>query len=488
MLAYEAVIGLEVHAQLATNSKIFCGCSTAFGAQPNEQTCPVCLGMPGSLPVLNRKAIECAVRFGHAIGGKINERSVFARKNYFYPDLPKGYQISQFDEPIIRDGTLSINVNGDERDVRIFRAHLEEDAGQSIHDGMPQSKKKSYINLNRAGTPLLEIVTSPDLHTPDEVYAYLTELKAILQYLEICDGNMEEGSLRCDANVSVREVGATTLGTRTEIKNLNSFSNVRRAVQHEINRQIAVVSQGGHIDQVTLLWDADSQKSRIMRGKEESHDYRYFPDPDLLPIKLDESYVNELVSSLPELPRAKRQRFLQAFDLPVIDAAILTSEKPLASYFELAASQCNAPKLVANWMITELLRELKSLDRGISDCPIQPHHLGRMVALIEDGTISGKIGKQLFRLMFDSGADPESLMKQHKMVQITDEGTLESVIATVLQQFPDQVDQYRSGKVKVFGFLVGQVMKATQGKANPAKVNQILEQSLMRDDSATPNP
>ncbi len=485
MHGYEAVIGLEVHAQLATATKIFCSCATEFGAEPNDQTCPVCLGLPGSLPVLNREVITFAAKFGHAVGAQINDHSVFARKNYFYPDLPKGYQISQYDQPIVSNGHLEISLqNGGKKNVRIARAHLEEDAGQSVHDGMPQSQNKTYINLNRAGIPLLEIVTEPDLSSPDEVYEYLTELKSILQYLEICDGNMEEGSLRCDANVSIRPIGQKKLGTRTEMKNLNSFNHVRRAVQHEIDRQIAVVLQGGVVDQVTLLWDAESQRSRVMRGKEESHDYRYFPDPDLLPIVLDQAANSELANRLPELPQVKRKRFIEDFELPQIDAHILTNDKHLAAYFEAALRHNCSPKLVANWMLTELLRELKGLDHGIDRCPIAATDLGRMVALIEGGEISGKMGKQLFRLMFDTGKAPDKLLVEHGMVQIKDETILIGIVEKTLGQYEDQVEQYRSGKTKVLGFLVGQIMRETKGKANPNLVNQLLIERLNAEMSS----
>ena len=478
-IGYEAVIGLEVHAQLMTRSKLFCGCSTTFGADPNDQTCPVCLGMPGVLPVLNRKAVDYAIRFGLAIGNNPEGSSIFARKNYFYPDLPKGYQISQFEQPVVGRGTITIELeDGSTKDIGVTRAHLEEDAGQSSHEGWPQSNKKSYVNLNRAGIPLLEIVSEPDLRSAEEAYAYLTELKAIVQYLDICDGNMEEGSLRCDANVSVRPYGQKEFGTRTELKNLNSFNNVRRAIQHEIDRQITILTQGGEVQQCTLLWDVDAQKTRVMRTKEDSHDYRYFPDPDLPPLKVAAEEVTAAQEAMPELPRTKYLRFLGDYGIPRLDARNLVSDKKLARYYEDAVSTCNNPKAVANWIMSELMRELKNLDEGIEACPVSSAHLAGLISLIDNKTISGKIAKEVFADMFRTGKDPETIIREKGLVQITDEHALEEVVRKVLEANPSQVADYRNGKTKIYGFFVGQAMKATRGKGNPGLINKILKKLL----------
>ncbi len=478
-MGYEAVIGLEVHAQLLTHSKLFCGCNTTFGAEPNDQTCPVCLGMPGVLPVLNQQAVEYAIKFGLAIGSDPVGTSIFARKNYFYPDLPKGYQISQYDRPVVGRGSLMIELeDGTTREIGITRAHLEEDAGQSVHDGCPQSREKSYVNLNRAGVPLLEIVSDPVLHSADEAYAYLTELKAILQYLEICDGNMEEGSMRCDANVSVRPLGETRLGTRTELKNLNSFNNVRRAIQHEIDRQVTTIVHGGTIEQCTLLWDADTQKTRVMRTKEDSHDYRYFPEPDLAPLVIAADRVQVVAGQLPELPRAKYQRFLHDYGIPKQDAHLLVSDRKLGGYFERAAAVSGNPKATANWMMTELLRELKGTEGGIETAPVGPEQLGELVALVESGKISGKIGKDVFAEMCKSGQGAAAIIAEKGLAQISDEGALDKVVGEILAQYPSQTAEYRGGKQKVFGFFVGQVMRATRGQGNPDLVNQLLHRHL----------
>ncbi|MDJ0840746.1 MAG: Asp-tRNA(Asn)/Glu-tRNA(Gln) amidotransferase subunit GatB [Acidobacteriota bacterium] len=478
-MGYEAVIGLEVHAQLLTDSKLFCTCSTEFGAEPNNQTCPVCLGMPGVLPVLNDRAVDFAIKFGLAVDHNPAGTSVFARKNYFYPDLPKGYQITQFKHPVVGKGRITIELeSGETRDIGITRAHLEEDAGQSHHEGWPQSDRKSYVNLNRAGVPLLEIVSEPEIHTPDEAYAYLREMKAILQYLEICDGNMEEGSMRCDANVSVRPVGQKEFGTRTEIKNLNSFNNVRRSLQYEIDRQITTLTHGGEIEQCTLLWDEGSQSTKVMRGKEDSHDYRYFPEPDLLPLTITEERVEAARATLPELPHEKYARFMETYGLNRPDALRLISEKPLAEYYEKTAELSGNPRAACSWVMSELLRDLKDLEGGVAACPVSPENLAGLVRLIDAKTISGKIGKQVFSAMFASGKDPETIIEEQGLKQITDEGELGRIIDEILAANQSQVADYRGGKTKILGFFVGQAMKATRGKGNPATVNQLLRQRL----------
>lgn len=478
-MGYEAVIGLEVHAQLLTDSKLFCKCSTKFGADPNDHTCPICLGMPGVLPVLNDKAVDMAIKFGLAIDNNPRGTSVFARKNYFYPDLPKGYQITQFEQPVVGRGSITIELeDGTTKVIGVTRAHLEEDAGQSVHDGMPQSRSKSYVNLNRAGVPLLEIVSEPEIHSPEEAYAYLTELKAIVQYLGINDGNMEEGSLRCDANVSVRPIGQKKLGTRTELKNLNSFNNVRRAIQHEIDRQVTTITQGGEIEQCTLLWDAEAQTSRVMRTKEDSHDYRYFPEPDLPPVFVSDERVAGHEATMPELPRQKRERFINEYGIPKNDVRLLVSDKELGFYFEEAAHTSNNPKATANWIMTELLRLLNDSGDDLADCKIAPKQLGDLIKAIDSKVISGKIGKAIIKEMFATGKDPDAIIEEKGLKQITDTGALEAVVQGVLDRCPDQVAQYREGKTKVFGFLVGQCMKETRGKGNPGVVNDLLKKLL----------
>jgi aspartyl-tRNA(Asn)/glutamyl-tRNA(Gln) amidotransferase subunit B len=477
-MEYEAVIGLEIHAQLLTESKIFCGCSTQFGSDPNENTCPVCTGMPGVLPVLNRRVVELALRTAIALHGNIPPRSVFARKNYFYPDLPKGYQISQFEAPLSLGGHVDIESNGETRRIRLTRIHLEEDAGKLVYEGTMEKAHAGYVDLNRTGVPLIEIVTEPDLRTPAEAAAFLRKLRSIVRYLGVCDGNMEQGSLRCDANVSIRPVGSEGLGVKTELKNMNSFRFVERALEYEIERQIATIEGGEKIIQETRLWDASKNATLSMRGKEEAHDYRYFPDPDLVPVEIDSAWVEEIRSHLPELPDAKEQRFAEAYGLPREDARTLTATAELADYFEKTVARFPHAKKVSNWILSELLRELKRDEREIDACAVTPEHLAGMLAMIEDGSISGKIGKQVFEEMYRTGKEPDAIVKEKGWVQIQDSSELTGVIDQVIASHPDEVQKYRAGKEKVFGFFVGQVMKATRGQANPKLVNELLRKKL----------
>ncbi len=472
---YEAVIGLEVHAQLSTESKIFCGCSTKFGSSPNSNVCPVCLGHPGVLPVLNKTVVEYAVLMGLAVNCKINERSIFARKNYFYPDLPKGWQTSQFEEPICGYGYMDvITFDGTERRLGITRIHMEEDAGKSIHD----QGADTLVDLNRSGVPLIEIVSEPDMRSAEEAYLYLTKLKQILTYLDICDGNMEEGSLRCDANISVRLKGETELGTKTEVKNMNSFRNVEKAINVEIERQIDILEEGGRITQETLLWDADLEDVFPMRSKEESHDYRYFPEPDLMPVIVDDEWKNEIKKNLPELPDARLERFISQFKLPKYDAEILTSTKPLADYYEKVITITDDYKSASNWVMGDVLKIIKEEKIEITDFPISPENLGKLINLINDKTISGKIAKDVFPEMLKSDEDPAKIVKEKNLVQITDTSALESIVDTIIANNQPQVEQYLKGKETVIGFFVGQVMRETKGKANPQAVNEILRNKL----------
>ena len=476
---YETVIGLEVHAQLLTESKIFCGCSTAFGREPNHNTCPVCAGFPGVLPVLNKKVVEFAIKAGLATHCEIARSSVLARKNYFYPDLPKGYQISQYELPICTGGYIDLELNGAAKRVRLTRIHMEEDAGKNIHDAHGDA---SLVDLNRAGVPLLEIVSEPELRTAAEAGAYLRTLRAILQYLGICDGNMEEGSFRCDANVSVRPEGSETLGTKIEIKNLNSFKAVERAIEFEVERQIATLAEGGKLIQQTRLWDENREETRSMRSKESAHDYRYFPDPDLLPLVIDSQWINEVRAELPELPAARRGRFMSQYSLSDYDADLLTSRKDVADYFEAALKTHVNPKILSNWIVGDLFRVLKErrLDEQfyIECWPIPAQHLAEMVQLIDQGKISGRIAKSVFEAMLDSGKAPWQIVSERGLEQVSDIGSIESAIDQVLAANAKQVAQFKSGNDKVFGFLVGQVMKATQGRANPKKVNELLREKL----------
>jgi aspartyl-tRNA(Asn)/glutamyl-tRNA(Gln) amidotransferase subunit B len=478
-MRYETVIGLEVHAQLLTESKIFCGCSTKFGQTANENACPVCAGFPGVLPVLNKKVVEFAIRAGLATHCQIEHSSRLARKNYFYPDLPKGYQISQYELPICSNGYVDIELDGGSKRIRLTRIHMEEDAGKNIHDSRSDA---SLVDLNRAGVPLLEIVSEPDIRSAAEAASYLKTLRAILQYLEICDGNMEEGSFRCDANVSVRPEGTTALGTKTELKNLNSFKAVEKALEYEIKRHIDTLSEGGKLIQETRLWDPDREVTRSMRTKEFAHDYRYFPDPDLLPIVIDDQWIDEIKAALPELPDGRKARFMSQYGLPAYDAELLTSRKDVADYFEVALKVHGNPKATSNWVMGDLFRALKErkLDEQlyIDNWPVPSENLAALVRLIDQGTISGKIAKLLFEEMLTSGRLPQEIVREKGLEQVSDAESIEKAIEQVLRAYPKQVEQYREGNKKVFGFLVGQVMKATQGKINPQKANGILKQKL----------
>jgi aspartyl-tRNA(Asn)/glutamyl-tRNA(Gln) amidotransferase subunit B len=478
-MKYETVIGLEVHAQLLTRSKIFCGCSSKYGAAPNYHTCPVCAGFPGALPVLNKKVVEFALRAALAMNCKIAGYSRLARKNYFYPDLPKGYQISQYELPICTNGYIDINVESSTKRVRLTRIHIEEDAGKNIHDAYDDS---SLIDLNRAGVPLLEIVSEPDIRNAGEAVTYLKSLRAILRYLEVCDGNMEEGSFRCDANISVRTIGTEVLGTKVEIKNLNSFKAIEKALQYETERQIDTLSEGGTLVQETRLWDDDNEQTRSMRSKESAHDYRYFPDPDLLPINVDEAWTQRLRSSLPELPDARKVRFVSQYGLPAYDAELLSSRKDVADYFEAAIGICRNAKALSNWIMGDLFRVLKErkLDEQprIDKWPLQPSQLGELVQLIDEGKISGKIAKMIFDDLLDTDQAPHRIITERGLEQVSDPASLERSIDQVLTNHPNQVAAYRGGNEKIFSFLVGQVMKALQGKANPQKVNEILKAKL----------
>lgn len=472
---YEAVIGLEVHAQLLTESKAFCGCSTKFGKEPNSNVCPVCLGHPGVLPVLNKKVVEFTALMGMATNCSVNQHSVFARKNYFYPDLPKGYQISQYEEPICEFGYIEVlPKNNEPKKIGITRIHMEEDAGKSIHDLSPLT----LVDVNRCGVPLMEIVSEPDIRTPEEAYLYLNKIKQIVQYLGICDGNMEEGSLRCDANISIRLKGETKLGVKTEIKNMNSFRNVERAIEFEIKRQIELIEDGEKIVQQTLLWDADLNEAYPMRSKEEAHDYRYFPDPDLLPVDINQIWKKEIESALPELPDAKLKRFISDFSLPVYDSEILTQTKSLADYYEKVVSVTDDYKSASNWIIGEVLAVVNDKKINITDFSVAPDNLGKLINLIKSGTISGKIAKEVFSIMLEENSDPEQIVKAKNLIQISDTKEIESIIKSIIEKNPSQVQEFLSGKEKVLGFFVGQVMKETKGKANPRIVNELLKNLL----------
>lgn len=474
-MIYEVVIGVEVHAQLRTKSKMFCGCGTTFGRSANSQTCPVCLGLPGTLPVINKAAIEMAVRAGLALNCTIRSNNRFARKNYFYPDLPKGYQISQYEAPICEQGWIEIATGGQKKRVRIRRAHLEEDAGKNVHE---TGTSGSHVDLNRAGTPLLEIVTEPDLRSADEVVAYLKGLRDILMYLEVCDGNMDEGNFRCEPNLSLRPLGQKEYGTKVELKNINSFKFVKEAIEYEIKRQTKVLNEGGNIRQETRLWNLDRGETAVMRSKEEAHDYRYFPDPDLVPLKLEQEWIDGFRSTVPELPAARAARFVSNYGLPEYDAGVLTTSKGMADYFESCVSLLQQPKTVSNWVMGELMRELNQSGKDISASPVTPERLVGLIQMVDNGTVSLKVAREIFPEVYSSGKSPEQVVQDKGLTQVSDEGALDTMIEEVLVKCPAQVVQFKEGKQQVLGFLVGQVMKASGGKANPGKVNELLKKRL----------
>jgi len=481
---YEPVIGLEVHAQMLTESKAFCGCTTKFGNEPNTNTCPVCLGMPGTLPVLNIDLVEFILRIALATNCRIAPRSIFARKNYFYPDLPKGYQISQYEEPICTDGVIEIDAeDGGRKAIGITRIHMEEDAGKSIHD----LDVHTLVDVNRCGVPLIEIVSKPDLRSPQEAYLFLSKIKQLVTYLDVCDGNMEEGSLRCDANVSVRRKGHKELGTKTEVKNMNSFRNVERALEYEINRQIQLIEDGGAVVQQTLLWDANQDVAYPMRSKEEAHDYRYFPDPDLVPVYVDEQWIARVRATMPELPTQRRDRFVESLGLPRYDADVLTVEKGVADFFEGTLSALvdrtgktakEIAKPVSNWVMTDVLRVVSERKIGISQFPISPQNLAAMIGLIHDGTISGKIAKEVFEEMLNTNEHPMTIVERKGLIQVSDSSAIEKAIEETLRAHKPQVEKYLKGNEKVFGFFVGETMKILKGKGNPKVVNDLLQQRL----------
>jgi len=475
---FEGVMGLEVHAHLLTDSKIFCGCSTKFGAEPNSHTCPTCMGLPGALPVLNKKVVDFAIKLGLALHCTVNRKSIFARKNYYYPDLPKGYQISQYEEPICENGYLDIYLNGDTKRIRVNRVHMEEDAGKLVHENTIETSTYSLVDYNRSSTPLLEIVSEPDMGTPEEAVAYLKALRDVLIYLEICDGNMEEGSFRCDANVSVKKKDASELGTRAELKNLNSFRSIERSLVYEIERQIDVIMSGGRVIQETRLFNVDDGITYSMRGKEEAHDYRYFPEPDLLPLIVDEQWISEIRQGLPELPMEKMERFMKDYGLPRYDVEILVSDKELSCYFEETIKLFPEPKTVSNWIMTELLREFKDGNISPKDSPLPPSILAELLSLIKDETISIKIGKEIFPELYKSGISPKRLVEQKGLLQISDESAIIATIDRIIDRFPKEVSDFRGGKDKLLGFFVGQVMKEMKGKANPKLLNELLVRRL----------
>ena len=477
-MEYEPVIGLEIHAHLLTRTKIFCGCSTAFGAPPNSQVCPVCVGLPGALPVLNSRAVDYAIKAALALGCDVQPVSIFARKNYFYPDLPKGYQISQYERPLALRGSLEFTVAGQAKRVGITRVHMEEDAGKSLHEGFPDSDRKTYLDFNRSGVPLIEIVTEPDMRSAAEAAEFFTRLRAILVWLGVNDGNMEEGSLRCDANVSVRPVGQERFGTKAEVKNVNSFKYLQKALEYEIGRQIEVLRGGGRVTQETRLFDSATGRTFSMRSKEEAHDYRYFPEPDLPPLVVSEARLAAVRETMPELPEARRKRFVAAYAIPDYDAGVLTQSAALADYFEKTAGAAGNAKAASNWIMGELLRTMKERGVAIDEVPLAPDALAGLIKVIDRGTISSSTAKDVFAKMYDSGRSAEEIVKAEGLAQIGDESTVMPIVRKVIEDHPDAVAQYRAGKQQTFGFLVGQVMKASRGKANPALANQLLKQEL----------
>jgi aspartyl-tRNA(Asn)/glutamyl-tRNA(Gln) amidotransferase subunit B len=475
---YEAVVGLEVHVQLSTATKIFCGCPTSFGAPPNTNVCPVCLGLPGALPVLNRAAVELAIKGALALNCRIRPHSRFARKNYFYPDLPKGYQISQYDEPFAESGYVDIVVDGVPKRIGVTRVHMEDDAGKSIHDGFKDSSRYSYVDLNRSGTPLIEIVSEPDMRGSDEAYAYLAEVKQTLQFIAVSSCDMEKGHLRCDANVSVRLKGEEKLGTKAEVKNLNSFRFLKQALDYEVARQVALIESGGRVLQETRLYDPDLGETAGMRSKEQAHDYRYFPEPDLVPLRIGEQWLASVQASMPELPARKRARFIEEYGLSPYDAGVLTASRATSVYFETVAAVSGNPKMAANWAMGDLMALLKAEDKEIAESPVSAEHLGELIKLIASGQLSGKLAKEIFPKMFSTGEAPGGVMDKEGLQQISDPGALEKMIAEVIAGNPKQVEQYRGGKTTVINFLVGQAMKATRGQANVALVTELLKRKL----------